>query len=78
MEEIFVNQFVCLSTGQDKVMCSGPEIVACFLDWREETPQEHGFCLNELIQIKCHLSFHIAVGMTVDPAMRMMTRLTFV
>ena len=37
MEEIFVNQFVCLSTGQDKVMSSGPEIVACFLDWRKET-----------------------------------------
>ena len=37
MEEIFVNQFDCLSTGQDKVMSSGPEIVACFLDWRKET-----------------------------------------
>ena len=24
MEEIFVNQFVSLSTGQDKVMSSGP------------------------------------------------------
>ena len=28
MEEIFVNQFVCLSTRQDKVMSSGPEIIA--------------------------------------------------
>ena len=37
MEEIFVNQFVGFSTGQDKVMSSGPEIVACFLDWRKET-----------------------------------------
>ena len=36
-EEIFVNHFICLSTGQDKVMSSGPEIVACFLDWRKET-----------------------------------------
>ena len=40
MEEIFVNQFACLSTGQDKVMSSGPEIVACFLDWRKETRED--------------------------------------
>ena len=78
MEEIFVNQFVCLSTRQDKVMSSGPEILACFLDWRKRDPQEHGFCYNELIRIKRHLSFHIAVGMTVDPAVRMKTWLTFV
>ena len=37
VEEIFVNQFVCLSTGQDKAMSSGLEIVGCFLDWRKET-----------------------------------------
>ena len=37
MEEILCSQFVCLSTGQDKVMSSGPEIVACFLDWRKKT-----------------------------------------
>ena len=78
MEEIFVNQFVCLSTGQDKVMSSGPEIVACFLDWRKKTRKNRVSVRTKLIRTKCHRSFHIAVGMTVDPAMRMTTWRTFV
>ena len=68
--------FVLAQAGQSHELWSWDRSLFSWLE--EGDPQEHGFCLNELNQIKCHLSFHIAVGMTVDPAMRMTTWLTFV